>query len=110
MKPKITARSLRRWWPLVLALFGLALVACTGVRSTAATPTVQVALTQTATHIPTRYVTATPTPRPPTAEATAIATVETTHSSSPVQTETPIPSPPTIAWSILIPMKVVRMS
>jgi len=100
MKPKITARSLRRWWPLVLALFGLALVACTGVRSTAATPTVQVALTQTATHIPTRYVTATPTPRPPTAEATAIATVETTHSSSPVQTETPIPSPPTIAWSV----------
>ncbi len=83
MKPKIAARSFQL---LVLTLLGLALAACTGVRSTMATPAVQVALTQTATRIPTQYVTATPTPRP---------------TATPVLMDTPTQSLQSdVAWSV----------
>jgi WD40 repeat protein len=81
MKPKIIARSLRRWRLLVLAVLGLALAACTGIRSAVATPTVQVALTQTATRIPTRYVTPTP---------SVTATQLPTPTSLPTATATPV--------------------
>lgn len=95
MKPKITARSFQLF---VLTLLGLVLAACRGVRSTAATPTVQVALTQTATRIPTRYITFTPSPPSPT--PTPRATTKPTQSPSSAYTQTPRPSLSAVAWSV----------
>jgi hypothetical protein len=81
MKLRFTVRPFQLRWLILLTFFGLALAACTGIRSTVATaaPAARLTLTaasapglpltQTAARVPTRYLTATPSPRPPTATA-----------------------------------------